>query len=78
MHYSATVSTQRSFRVYSDRTGQRQFDGVKHNALVLEPMLVKPSIQTGRVTAQRQQRAASVQVMNNRSFLVARFAIDIE
>ena len=25
-----------SLRVYSDRTRQRQFDGVKHNALILE------------------------------------------
>ena len=38
-------------RVYSDRTRQRQFDGVKHNTLVLEHMLVNLCIQTGRVAS---------------------------
>ena len=38
-----------AFRVYSDLTRQRQFDGVKHNALVLEQMLVNGSIH-GAVT----------------------------
>ena len=38
-------------RVYSDRTRQRHNDGVKHNALDLEHMLVNRSIQTGRVAS---------------------------
>ena len=38
-------------RVYSDRTRQRQNDGVKHYALDLEHMLVNRSIQTGRVAS---------------------------
>ena len=38
---------QKSVRVYSDWTRQRQFDGVKHDALVLEHMLVNRSIHTG-------------------------------
>ena len=38
-------------RVYSDRTRQRQNDGVKHNALDLEHILVNWSIQTGRVAS---------------------------
>ena len=37
--------------VYSDRTRQRHNDGVKHNALVLEHMLVNRCIQTGRVAS---------------------------
>ena len=40
---------QMSLKVYSDRTRQRKFDGVKHNALVLEHMLINRSIHTGRV-----------------------------
>ena len=39
--------TYKTLRVYSDRTLQRQNDGVKHNALDLEHMLVNRSIQTG-------------------------------
>ena len=38
-------------RVFSDRTRQRQNDGVKHYALDLEHMLVNQSIQTGRVAS---------------------------
>ena len=38
-----------SVRVYSDRTRQRQNDGVKHNSLEMEYMFVNRSIQTGRV-----------------------------
>ena len=38
-------------RVYSDRTRQRQNDGVKHNSLELEHMFVNRSIQTGRVAS---------------------------
>ena len=41
-------------RDYSDWTHQRQFDDVKHDALVLERVLVNRSIHTGRVRAQRQ------------------------
>ena len=40
-----------SFRVYSDRTRQRQNDGLKPNALDLEHMLVNRSIQTGCVAS---------------------------
>ena len=46
---SKSKGTRRWLRVYSDRTRQRQIDGVKHNALVLEHILVNRSIQTGRV-----------------------------
>ena len=38
-------------RVYPDRTRQRQFDDVKHNALVLEHILINRCIQTGRVAS---------------------------
>ena len=37
-----------NFRVYSDWMRQRQCDGVKHDALVLEHMLVNRSIHTDR------------------------------
>ena len=40
-----------TFRVYSDRTRQRQNDGVKHKVLDLEYMLVNRGIQTGRVAS---------------------------
>ena len=40
-----------SLRVYSDRTRQRQIDGVKQDALVLEHMLINRSIHTGRVAS---------------------------
>ena len=36
----------RRLRVYSDWTRQRQIDGVKHVALVLEPMLINRNIHT--------------------------------
>ena len=38
-------------RVYTDWTRQHQFDGIKHNALFLEHMLVNRSIHTGRVAS---------------------------
>ena len=44
-------TTRTRIRVYSDRTRQGQNDGVKHNALDLEHMLVNRSIQTGRVAS---------------------------
>ena len=46
-----TILCKTDLRVYSDRTRQRQNDGVKHNALDLEHMLVNRSIQTGRVAS---------------------------
>ena len=41
------ISALATFRVYSDWTQLRQFDGVKHDAPVLEQMLFNRSIQTG-------------------------------
>ena len=38
----------RRVRVYSDWTRRRQFVGVKHDALVLEHVLVNRSIHMGR------------------------------
>ena len=46
-----TSGLEQPVRVYSDRTRQRHFDGVKHNAPVLEHMLVNRCIQTGRVAS---------------------------
>ena len=40
-------------RLYSDRTRQRQYDGVIHNALDLEHILVNRSIQTCRVASKK-------------------------
>ena len=47
-------------RVYSDRTRQRHNDGVKHNALELEHMLVNRRIQTGRVASKILYNRAAV------------------
>ena len=52
-------------RVYSDRTRQRQNDGVKHNALDLEHLLVNRCIQTGRVASKK---------LNNRDAVVLTLA----
>ena len=45
------VQSEYTLRVYSDWTRQRQFDGVKHNVLVLEHMLFNQSIHTARVAS---------------------------
>ena len=50
----------RTLRVYSDWTRQRHNDGVKHNALVLEHMLVNRSIQTGRVASKMLYNSVAV------------------
>ena len=50
------VAVKLALRVYSDRTHQRQNDGVKHNALEfveLEHMFVNRSIRTGRVASKK-------------------------
>ena len=46
-----TSGLEQPVRVYSDRSHQRQSDGVKRKALVLEHMLVNRCIQTGRVAS---------------------------
>ena len=45
------VTTSCSVRVYSNRTRQRHNDGVKHNTMDLEHVLVNRGIQTGRVAS---------------------------
>ena len=41
-------TTKTTFRIYLDWMRQRECDGVKHDALVLEHMLINRSIHTGR------------------------------
>ena len=50
-HFKKSYILASCLRVYSDRTRQRHYDGVKHNALELEHMFVNRSIQTGRVAS---------------------------
>ena len=45
---TCTLSAFQTLRVYTEWTHQRQFDGVKHGALVLEHMLINRSIHIGR------------------------------
>ena len=51
LRFDTCIVSAMCIRVYSDRTRQRQNDGVKHNALESEHMFVNRSIQTGRVAS---------------------------